>query len=74
MKYSISVMWNCKKETKGTVVRAECKGKPKWEMNEKYHRRSKYYRKCVSSIERTRGHPEEAYRVKIIRINYWPMK
>lgn len=73
MKYKILVMWNCKKETKGTVVRAEYKGKPKWEMNEKYHRRSKYYRKCVSSIKRTRGHSEEAYRVKMIRINYWPI-
>ena len=29
MKYKILVMQNCKKETKGTVVRAECKGKPK---------------------------------------------
>lgn len=26
-KYKISVMWNCRKETKGTIVRAERKGK-----------------------------------------------
>lgn len=65
MKYNISVMWNCKKETKGTVVRAECKESQseKW-MKNITGGQNIIENVSVSSIERTRGHPEEASQSK----------